>query len=143
MASYVRFAQGKVILLKETDRVKRGTLSRIETRGTMRFFLIIASIITILTSQARAQAWMEYNYPDFGFAVSFPTDPTVESVPYKTTNGTALGEIMYSVQQEASVYSVTVIDFSSASVEEDRLQWIKRSKRCARTVMLSWIFLRA
>jgi hypothetical protein len=84
----------------------------------MRFFLIIASIITILTSQARAQAWMEYNYPDFGFAVSFPTDPTVESVPYKTTNGTALGEIMYSVQQEASVYSVTVIDFSSASVEE-------------------------
>src|ERR1700681_1904515 len=28
MASYVRFAQGKVILLKETHRVKRGTLSR-------------------------------------------------------------------------------------------------------------------
>lgn len=84
----------------------------------MRSSLIVASIITILTSPVRAQAWMEYNYPDFGFAVSFPTDPTLESVLYNTTDGTALNEIVYSVQQDSSVFSVAVIDFSNAPSEE-------------------------
>jgi hypothetical protein len=87
MARYVRFSQGKVLPLKETHHRQTWQPESPSTREAyMRSFLIIASIITILTSPARAQTWMEYNYPDFGFAVSFPADPIVESVPYKTTD---------------------------------------------------------
>jgi hypothetical protein len=67
---------------------------------------------------AQAQAWKEYSYPKDGFAVQFPAAPTESATTYKTQAGMSLPAVTYSVQQDNVVYSVTVADFSRASLDE-------------------------
>ena len=84
----------------------------------MRSVFIFASLIALLASPAAAQtAWMEYNYPELGFTVSFPADPTVEMLPYKAPDGTNLNETLYSVREETGIYSMAIVDFSDISID--------------------------
>jgi hypothetical protein len=66
-------------------------------------------------SAATADTWKEYDYPDLGFAVSFPADPIVEMLPYTAADGSFANEIRYSVRDGADVYSASVVDLSNTA----------------------------
>jgi len=85
----------------------------------MRTSLLLAAAMTVLASSAMADGWMEYNYPELGFSVSFPAAPTVETMPFRTMDGIMANETQYTVQQENSAYRVAVIDFANVSFDRD------------------------
>jgi len=84
----------------------------------MRILVVLTAIMGVWTTAAPAQSWKEYEYPDSGFAVSFPDAPATETLPFKAPDGTMVTETVYSVRQAPDIYSVTVADFSNASVDE-------------------------
>lgn len=84
----------------------------------MRLMVILSTSIALWAGDAAADSWSEYTYPDLGFAVSFPSDPTMETLPYKTADGTTTSEVAYTVQQGAGIYSVEVVDFSNSTLDE-------------------------
>ena len=85
----------------------------------MRLAIVAGSLFAIWTFAAAAnETWKEYDYSDLGFAVSFPADPLVEMLPYKTANGATANEIRYSVRQGASLYSASVVDLSNTGIDE-------------------------
>ena len=55
---------------------------------------------------AEAQAWREYRYS--GFAISFPTEPTIGRGTYAAGDGTTVDARIYSAQQDSTLYKVTV-----------------------------------
>jgi hypothetical protein len=84
----------------------------------MQRVLVFATAAIALATGAEAQStWQEYTYPEQQFAVSFPSQPTVTTMPFKAANGAAVTETLYSVQQDAGVFRVAVIDFSNAGTE--------------------------
>ena len=85
----------------------------------MRHLVIPLALTAILTSPAVAQStWQEYTYPDKQFAVSFPAEPTIATVPYRAADGTTLPETLYWVQQDTGLFRVTVIDFANTGIDE-------------------------
>jgi hypothetical protein len=66
----------------------------------------LAVVLLLNGSPAEAQAWREYRYS--GFAISFPTEPTIESGTYATGDGTIVDARIYSAQQDGTLYKVTV-----------------------------------
>ena len=84
----------------------------------MRLMVILSSSIALWAGAAVAEGWSEYSYPDLGFAVSFPSDPTMETIPYKTADGTTTNEVVYTVRQGAGIYSIAVADLSNAALDE-------------------------
>jgi hypothetical protein len=74
--------------------------------------------VEIQASAATAEGWSEYSYPDLGFAVSFPADPMMETVPYRTADGTTTNKVVYTVRQGSDIYSVEVADLSNAAIDE-------------------------
>jgi hypothetical protein len=84
----------------------------------MRSVATIAALIVVVATGAKGQSsWQEYTYPDQQFAASFPSQPTVATMPFKAANGTAVTETLYSVRQESGLFQVAVIDFSNAGIE--------------------------
>lgn len=85
----------------------------------MRELLATATAATlILTGAAGAQStWQEYTYPDQQCAVSFPSQPVVETKPFKSPEGTTVNETIYSVRQDTGVFQLVVIDFSKVSID--------------------------
>jgi hypothetical protein len=63
---------------------------RRNSRGSMRSVATIAALIVVMATGAKGQSsWQEYTYPDQQFAASFPSQPTVATMPFKAANGTA------------------------------------------------------
>ena len=85
----------------------------------MRSIVLIATFSAILMSSASAQSsWKEYVYSDKGFAVSFPAEPTISTMPYTAADGTRVTETLYSVRQDSSLYQMAVVDFSQAGIDQ-------------------------
>jgi hypothetical protein len=83
----------------------------------MRLLLALPLMAAVWAGAAQADEWKEYAYPELGFAVSFPADPVIETLPYKAPDGSGASEALYSVQQGADLYKVAVVDFSNATVD--------------------------
>jgi hypothetical protein len=84
----------------------------------MRPFVITVALMAILAAPVEAQStWQEYTYPDQQFAVSFPSQPTMATMPFKAADGTAVTETLYSVQRATGLFQVAVIDFSKAGID--------------------------
>jgi hypothetical protein len=84
----------------------------------MRSIVLIATFSAILMSSASAQSsWKEYVYSDKGFAVSFPAEPAISTMPYTAADGTPLTETVYSARQDSSLYRMAVVDFSQAGID--------------------------
>jgi hypothetical protein len=66
---------------------------------------------------AATQEWTVYPYPDAGFAIQFPAPPTVEKSTFRTAAGVSLPMTRYAVHQDRSVYTLSVVDFSSTSAD--------------------------
>ena len=94
--------------------------------------LVSAALILGLSSPAAAQPpspqapasladagrgggdWIDYTGKDDFFIVNFPGQPTVRNITYPTEFGITLPGRVYTVENGASRYSVTVIDYSTA-----------------------------
>ena len=62
---------------------------------------------------AAADTWQEYVYGDYGFAVSFPKEPSVESGSFQLPGGANVPARIYSVKQPDGDYRVMIADFSN------------------------------
>jgi hypothetical protein len=82
---------------------------------------VAAFIVALLLigSPAEAQAWREYRYA--GFAISFPTEPTIESGTYATGDGTTVDARIYSAQQDGTLYRVTVANMPRGRRDEAKV----------------------
>src|SRR5260221_3103287 len=86
----------------------------------MRLTLFILAVVA--SSQAAAQSWKEYSYPDYAFTVSFPAEPAIESKTEAAIlpagDGRAMPARVYSAAQNNAVFKMTVVELSSAGLEE-------------------------
>ena len=81
---------------------------------------LIAFIVAALVASlpAAAQSWKEYNYPSLSFAVSFPSEPQVETTSYQSADGTMVEARVYSLALPNSLLKMTVAELSKLNTEE-------------------------
>ena len=86
----------------------------------MRRVLVLMSAVLAAKMAAATQSkgWRDYTYPVYAFAISFPAEPKVETTPYKTAEGGEVEAHVYSLEEENTVYTVVVADFSHVRTEE-------------------------
>ena len=70
---------------------------------------------------AQAKDWMEYAYPDHSFTVFFPAEPRIETARYQGPDGRAFEARTYSVNQDGSVFKLTVVEVPEAGTNGDAL----------------------
>jgi hypothetical protein len=78
-------------------------------------FIVAALVVSL---PAAAQSWREYAYPRYSFAVSFPAEPKIETTAYQTADGTMVEARVYSLEQDNSVFKITIADLSNLKTEE-------------------------
>ena len=83
--------------------------------ATLRLAAIGAAAL-LIASPADAQSWREYRYS--GFAIQFPSEPSIENGTYATAEGTAVEARIYSARQAGAFYKVTVADLAQAHQSE-------------------------
>lgn len=70
-----------------------------------------------------AGTWREFTSQKDFFIVNFPGEPVVTDITYPTEYGITLPARVYTVQDQASRYSVTVVDYSTATqIHTDRVR---------------------
>jgi hypothetical protein len=75
---------------------------------------IIAGIIVLLGVTLPAQEWSTYTNLQDRFEVNLPGPPTVEDIKWPSEYGAVFPGRAYSVAQNGSRYSITVIDYTDA-----------------------------
>jgi hypothetical protein len=63
--------------------------------------------------------WKEYENPAYSFAISFPVNPTLEATTFRTADGRSLEAHTFSVEQEAGVFKVTVVEMPGEQTGEE------------------------
>lgn len=80
---------------------------------TMRRIALLAAALGLcMSSSFRAQGWIEYSSAADSFSVVFPGEPEVRDIDYSTEYGITLPGRVYSYDDGANRYSVTVVDYS-------------------------------
>jgi hypothetical protein len=74
--------------------------------------------VSVASSAAAAQSWKEYADAGYGFAVSFPADPKIETTAYSAADGRSVEARVYSVTQDDAVFKMTVADLSDTAMDE-------------------------
>jgi hypothetical protein len=77
--------------------------------------ILLAACLTPVA--AVAQEWKAYPYPEAGFTIQFPAPPTVEKATFRTSAGVSLPMTRYALRQDRSVYTLSVVDYSSTSAD--------------------------
>ncbi len=75
---------------------------------------IIAGITALLVASLQAQEWSTYTNRLDRFEVNFPGQPKVEEIKWPSEYGAVFPGRVYSLEQNGSRYSVTVIDYTDA-----------------------------
>ena len=83
------------------------------TRGLTGF--IFAGLL--ICSAAHAQAWLTYTYPNLGFAIGFPSAPSVQTTTTKSAAGLTLPVTRYVVRQDGAEYILSVVDYSGTNAD--------------------------
>jgi hypothetical protein len=94
---------------------------------SMKAMVAMVMMGLLMPIAAIAQEWKAYRYPDPGFAVQFPAEPTVEKATAKTSNYHALPMTRYTVRQDRITYTVSVVDYSTTNA--DPLSTIAETER--------------
>jgi hypothetical protein len=85
--------------------------------------LAVAAFVALpamfFTGSAAAADWKEYENPQYSFAISFPVDPTLEATTFRTADGRSLKAHTFSVEQEAGVFKVTVVEMHGEETGEE------------------------
>lgn len=84
----------------------------------MKTMVAMLTAALLLPVAAFAQEWKTYPYPDPGFAIQFPAPPMLDQGTLKTAAGTSLPMTRYSLRQDRIIYTLTVVDYSSAKADE-------------------------
>src|SRR4030095_6114495 len=85
------------------------------TKFMRRISVFIAVVLISLPVLASAQEeWMEFMSAEDRFSIVFAGKPTVETTTWPSEYGAVFPGHVYSAQQGASKYSVTVIDYTNA-----------------------------
>ena len=80
-----------------------------------RIQLVVVALMLCLPVLASAQEeWMEFKSIEDRFSIPFPGKPTVQTITWPSEYGAVFPGRVYTVQQGASRYSVTVIDYTDA-----------------------------
>jgi hypothetical protein len=78
-------------------------------------------ICLVLAMPALAQpapaGWRDYDYPDAGFLIQFPAQPTTSYGTYPAPGGRSVPARIYLARDPAASFSVTVADFSEVPDE--------------------------
>lgn len=80
----------------------------------MRLTSLLALLVLCGSGPAFAQEWADYINAKEGFSITFPGQPTVQEITWRSEYGADFPGRVYSVQQGPSRYSVTVIDYRDA-----------------------------
>ena len=78
---------------------------------------LILLVALAMTAPAAAQAWREYAYPEHGFAVQFPAEPTVSSGTYTTAGGISVPAMIYALRQPNVVLTMTVAELANTRAD--------------------------
>lgn len=80
------------------------------------FAAVVAGFI--IAAPAAAESWKEYNYPDYGFTVTFPLDPRQENATYQTADGRNVPAHIWSATLNKSMFRVTVAEIGAIGQED-------------------------
>ena len=75
--------------------------------------ITIAAAILLMPGRSFAQ-WIDYTSKTDFFYVNFPAEPKVKDIDFATQYGITLPGHVYSVENGASRYSMTVVDYANA-----------------------------
>jgi hypothetical protein len=77
--------------------------------------LVVAALLLLLPHSSIAQEeWVEFKSIEDRFSIPFPGKPTVQTITWPSEYGAVFPGRVYTVQQGASRYTVTVIDYTDA-----------------------------
>ena len=76
--------------------------------------LSIAVTVVLMAIPAFAQEWMEYTSRVDRFTVNIPGEPKVQQIMWPSEYGATFPGRVYTVEQGAARYSMTVIDYTDA-----------------------------
>ena len=83
-------------------------------RSTNTMRLLAAVPLLAAAAAASAQGWSKYYSERDQFIVNFPGEPDVREVDYVSETGVAIPSRVYSVEDGASRYAITVVDYTQA-----------------------------
>lgn len=81
-------------------------------------YLAILIAANVVTAAAYADAWQEYRYPDYAFAVMLPAPPRAEATTYQPVDGRSVPARAWSVDIGKSQFKVTVADIANSNLQE-------------------------
>jgi hypothetical protein len=76
--------------------------------------LVLAAMVVAIAAPAFAQEWNEFMSRMDRFTVNVPGQPQVKEIMWPSEYGAVFPGRMYSVEQGANKYSITVIDYTDA-----------------------------
>jgi hypothetical protein len=80
---------------------------------------LVAAPAVFFAGSAGPADWKEYENPEYSFAISFPVDPTLEATTFRTADGRSLEAHTFSVEQDAGVFKVTVVEMPGEKTGEE------------------------
>ena len=84
--------------------------------------LVPAALILFMSGPSAAEEWIEYASRGDFFTVNFPGQPKVQDITYRTEFGISVPGRVHSVEDGASRFSVTVIDYGNVQkIHAERL----------------------
>ena len=95
---------------------------------------IIAGITVLLGATLLAQEWSTYTNRVDRFEVNFPGQPKVEEITWPSEYGAVFPGRVYSVEQNGSKYSITVIDYTDA----ERIHAARKNHTEADSLPIYW-----
>ena len=91
----------------------------------MRLSAVSAALILAIAASAFAQEYVEFTSKEDRFGVTFPTEPKVEQIMFKSQFGSMLPARVYSSDSATSHFKVTVVDYNNIEAIAT-----ERSKSC-------------
>ena len=80
----------------------------------MRLFGLLVALVLCVPGSALAQEWDTFVSRADRFSITFPGEPAVEEITWPSEYGAVLSGRVYSVQQGANRFAVTVIDYTDS-----------------------------
>jgi len=91
----------------------------------MRFLGFVAgALVLLLSSAAGAQPWVSYLSIEDRFAISFPSEPSVEDIEWIGEEGEVRSARRYSASRAGNNYALIAVDYSDADDSELRNSYV-------------------
>jgi hypothetical protein len=72
--------------------------------------IVLAAAAALLSSQPALAAWKEYTYPELGFVVAFPADPSTSTGIYTSVLVDKAPTHIFTLKEGNSIFTATVVD---------------------------------